>query len=77
MDMMKLVVVGAAGRMGQSLIRAIDTGNGIALYGAVERPGADALGHDAGEIAGIGSNGVIITEHLILPYLQQPSILPG
>ena len=33
---MKLVVVGAAGRMGQTLIRAIDATEGVTVSAAVE-----------------------------------------
>ena len=59
---MKLVVVGAAGRMGQSLIRAICETPGAELYGAIERPGAEALGKDAGALSGADTLGVTITD---------------
>ncbi|WP_136657858.1 4-hydroxy-tetrahydrodipicolinate reductase [Nitratireductor sp. XY-223] len=59
---MRLAVVGAAGRMGQALIRAIDAVDGAVLAAAVERDGADALGRDAGELAGIGQAGVAVTD---------------
>lgn len=57
---MGLVVVGAAGRMGQALIRAIHTIPGARVAGAVERAGSPHLGKDAGELAGIGSIDVAI-----------------
>ena len=44
MSEMKLVVVGAAGRMGQSLIRAIDETDGATLSAAIEIAGSPALG---------------------------------
>jgi 4-hydroxy-tetrahydrodipicolinate reductase len=47
---MGLIVVGAAGRMGQALIRAITEIDGAHLAGAIERPGSDVLGKDAGEL---------------------------
>ena len=50
---MGLVVVGAGGRMGQALIRAVHDMPGARIAGAVERPGSSALGRDAGELAGI------------------------
>lgn len=59
---MKLVVVGAAGRMGRTLIRAIDETPGAALAGAVERAGSPFLGQDAGELAGVGRLGVAISD---------------
>jgi CubicO group peptidase (beta-lactamase class C family) len=44
---MGLVVVGAAGRMGQALIRAIHTIPGARVAAAVERTGSPHLGKDA------------------------------
>lgn len=61
MSDMKLVVVGAAGRMGRTLIRVIADSPGVVLAGAVERAGAAEIGRDAGELAGLGPNGVAIT----------------
>ena len=58
MGAMKLAVVGAGGRMGQTLIRTIAASEAVAVCGAIERPGAAALGRDAGELAGIGPLGV-------------------
>lgn len=62
MSDMGLVVVGAAGRMGQTLIRAIAATEGVRLAGAVERRGALQIGRDAGELAGAGQLGVEITD---------------
>jgi 4-hydroxy-tetrahydrodipicolinate reductase len=61
MDDMKLVVTGAAGRMGQELIRAIKAVPGAVLAGAIEREGSEAIGKDAGLLAGAGECGVLIT----------------
>jgi len=57
---MRLVVTGAAGRMGQALIRAVLGTPGVALAGALERESSAALGRDAGELAGAGTAGVEI-----------------
>lgn len=62
MSDMGLVVVGAAGRMGQTLVRAINAIEGARLAGAIERPGSPFLGRDAGELAGTGAAGVAITD---------------
>jgi 4-hydroxy-tetrahydrodipicolinate reductase len=59
---MRLVVVGAAGRMGQALIRAVQRTPGVVLAAAIERTGSDAIGQDAGLIAGAGLTGVTITD---------------
>jgi 4-hydroxy-tetrahydrodipicolinate reductase len=58
---MKIAIVGAAGRMGQMLIRQIARTEGCSLAGASEAPGSRAIGRDAGEIAGMEANGVKIS----------------
>ncbi len=59
---MGLVVVGAGGRMGQTLIRTIQAIEGAKLVGAIERSSSPLLGRDAGEVTGIGPLGVRITD---------------
>ncbi|MFJ5488759.1 4-hydroxy-tetrahydrodipicolinate reductase, partial [Hansschlegelia beijingensis] len=44
MTAMRLIVAGAAGRMGRALVRAISEHDGVTLAGAFERPGSDAIG---------------------------------
>jgi 4-hydroxy-tetrahydrodipicolinate reductase len=55
---MRLIVAGAGGRMGRTLMHAIAATDGASLVGAVDAPGSAAIGRDAGELAGLGSNGV-------------------
>ncbi|MBL0934594.1 MAG: 4-hydroxy-tetrahydrodipicolinate reductase [Rhizobiaceae bacterium] len=62
MSDMGLVVVGAAGRMGQAITRAISAIEGVTVVGALDRKGAPAIGRDAGELAGLGPIGVEITD---------------
>ena len=62
MSDMRLVVAGAAGRMGRMLVQAIHATPGLTLAGALERKGSTALGLDAGELAGTGKSGVIISD---------------
>lgn len=57
---MKIAIAGAAGRMGQMLIQRIANTEGCSLAGAIEAAGSNALGRDAGEVAGVGSKGVKI-----------------
>jgi 4-hydroxy-tetrahydrodipicolinate reductase len=61
MSDMRLVVAGAGGRMGRTVIRAIAETDGVALAGAVEGPGSAVIGRDAGELAGIGRNGITVS----------------
>ncbi len=62
MSDMRLVVVGAAGRMGRMLVSTLHNNNGVVLAGALEHKGSIALGQDAGLLAGCGNMGVIITD---------------
>ena len=55
---MRVVIAGAGGRMGRTLIHAIAATKGLALAGAVDAPGSAVIGRDAGELAGLGPNGV-------------------
>ena len=72
---MKLVVVGAAGRMGQTLIRTIHAIDGAAVHAAVERPGSPFIGKDAGEIAGLGPIGVPVTSAPLEAFLHAEGVL--
>jgi 4-hydroxy-tetrahydrodipicolinate reductase len=60
MSDMRLIVAGAGGRMGRTLIHAIAAAQGVTLAGAVDAPGSAVLGRDAGELAGLGKNGVVV-----------------
>jgi len=57
---MRLVVTGAAGRMGRMLVKTIAETPGVALVGAIERAGSPAIGEDAGSLAGLGALNVAI-----------------
>ena len=72
---MRLVVVGAAGRMGQMLIKTIHETPGATLSGAIERPGSIALGQDAGLLAGIGETGVKITDDPLTVFAKADGVL--
>lgn len=72
---MKLVVTGAAGRMGQSLIKAIDTIDGAVLFGAIERSDSPAIGQDAGTLAGVGKTGAIITDNPLPVFAAADGVL--
>jgi 4-hydroxy-tetrahydrodipicolinate reductase len=57
---MRLIVTGAGGRMGRTLIKAIADIDGVVLAGAVEAKGSAVIGRDAGELAGLGANGISV-----------------
>lgn len=62
--MIKVAIAGAAGRMGKILIEAVSLNPATALAGALEHTESSLLGTDAGELAGIGKNGVLISADL-------------
>jgi 4-hydroxy-tetrahydrodipicolinate reductase len=70
MSDMRLIVAGAGGRMGRTLIHAIAAMDGAVLVGAVDAPGSAAIGRDAGELAGLGKIGVAVAAD-VEPLLAQ------
>lgn len=75
MSEMGLVVVGAAGRMGQTLIRTIHAMEGVRVVGAVERAGSPHIGRDAGELAGVGTIDVAITDDPLPAFAKADGVL--
>ena len=65
MSDIRLAIVGAPGRMGRNLIQAAHQAEGVAVGAALARSGSSLLGTDAGELAGIGKTGVIVTDDLL------------
>lgn len=72
---MRLVVVGADGRMGRMLIRAVAEAEGCTLSGAIEREGSPALGRDAGTLAGIEALGVPVTDDPLPVFAAAEGVL--
>ncbi|MCU7808178.1 MAG: 4-hydroxy-tetrahydrodipicolinate reductase [Candidatus Thiodiazotropha sp. (ex Semelilucina semeliformis)] len=64
MVMTRIAVVGAAGRMGKSLVQAVTEADGLVMGAATERPGSEAIGRDVGELAGVSRLDVIVTSNL-------------
>ena len=62
--MIRIAVAGASGRMGLCLIKAAVLAEKAALVVALVRPGSDAVGKDAGVLAGIGELGVSVVDNL-------------
>jgi 4-hydroxy-tetrahydrodipicolinate reductase len=61
---MRLIVLGAGGRMGRMLIRAVAETDGAQLHAAIERPSSVNLGADSGQLASLAANGIIVTDSL-------------
>jgi 4-hydroxy-tetrahydrodipicolinate reductase len=75
MSDMRLVVVGAAGRMGQALIRAIHKTPGVVLSAAIEREGSVSLGDDPGLLAGAGPTKIKITDDPLSAFVKADGVL--
>jgi 4-hydroxy-tetrahydrodipicolinate reductase len=64
MSDMRLIVAGAGGRMGRALTRVISETPGAIVTGALEAPGSELLGKDAGILAGLPANDVKLSADL-------------
>lgn len=75
MSDMRLIVAGAGGRMGRALTRVISETKGAALAGALEAPASELLGNDAGMLAGLPANGVLLSADLWTMSAKADAIL--
>ncbi len=57
----QVAINGAAGRMGRCLIQAVKETEGLQLAAAIDRADSSLIGVDAGELAGVGRLGVVIS----------------
>ncbi len=62
--MIKVIVSGAAGRMGRRIVGAVRDTHGVELGGAIEAAGHPDVGKDAGLLAGVGQLGIKIDSNL-------------
>ncbi len=62
--MTRIAVTGAAGRMGRTLLEAINQTEGVKVSAAIERENNPFIGKDAGELAGLGTFNVLISDQL-------------
>ena len=72
---MRLVVVGAAGRMGRTIVRLISETDSLMLCGALEHEGSSALGQDAGALAGCAAAGVAVTHDALQLVVEADGII--
>ncbi len=75
MSEMRLVVVGAAGRMGRALVRAVTETGGARVTAAIEREGSEFLGQDIGELAGVGKLGIPVTTDALTAFAAADGVL--
>lgn len=60
----RIGVIGCDGFMGRLHVKLAAEAQGLTVGAALERSGSDAVGKDAGVIAGIGETGVIVTDDM-------------
>lgn len=65
LQVIKVGVIGAGGRMGRMLIEAVQDNPQTTLSAAIERQGSSLVGADAGEVAAIGHIDVSIVDDLV------------
>jgi 4-hydroxy-tetrahydrodipicolinate reductase len=62
MNILKIAIIGAGGRMGRRLAALAMESEQFDIVSAVERKGHETLGRDMGELAGVGAFGLKVTE---------------
>ena len=72
---MRIGVVGAAGRMGGTVVRQVTETAGCVVAAASEIAGSPAIGRDAGELAGIGSLGVAVTDDAVAMFSRVDAVI--
>jgi 4-hydroxy-tetrahydrodipicolinate reductase len=75
MSDMRLVVAGALGRMGRQLITRIVAQEGVVLAAALERSSHPDLGRDVGELLGLGTLGVQLSDDPLAAFVQADGVL--
>ena len=71
----KIGIPGAAGRMGAMLITQVHETDEFCLSAASEIVGHDAIGRDAGELAGLSALGVSVGENVDALFVESAAVL--
>jgi 4-hydroxy-tetrahydrodipicolinate reductase len=75
MSDVRIVVAGAAGRMGRALVKTIVETPGCVLCAAIEGKGHPDLGQDAGALAGLPSLAVAVTDDPLPAMAQAQAVI--
>lgn len=70
-----IVVTGASGHMGQTLIRLLATSDSLRLVAGVERAGHPWIGRDVGEAMGGAPSGVRVTDDALEAFSQAQGVI--
>jgi 4-hydroxy-tetrahydrodipicolinate reductase len=72
---LRIIVTGAAGRMGRMVVRAIHEADEFKLAGALEREDSPWLGHDPGTLAGCPATSLAIVSDPLPLLLEADAII--
>jgi 4-hydroxy-tetrahydrodipicolinate reductase len=75
MTRLKIAIAGAGGKMGSANIRAVLEHSELDLVGTLDRPGAPAVGKDAGSVAGLSPASVMITDDLSVALASADALI--
>ena len=75
MKKIKVVVTGAAGRMGQTIIKKVLSDKALKLVGALEVSGHKNLGQDVGKILKIKNLGIKISDNIINLFANTDAVI--
>ena len=70
MQELRVIVLGAGGRMGRALLKAVIAEPGMRLVAALDREGAPVQGEDAGRLAGVDEVGIAVTSDPLAAFAQ-------
>ncbi|MDD4817365.1 MAG: 4-hydroxy-tetrahydrodipicolinate reductase [Victivallaceae bacterium] len=73
--MIKVAIVGAAGRMGRRLVANVMGAADMKLVGALEIPECPLIGQDAGTVAGCGEAGVRIVSDPSVAFAEAEAVI--
>lgn len=62
--MTRIAIVGVAGRMGRTLVNAVEQDADATLAAGIVSPGSSLAGADIGELAGVGKKGIVAVDSL-------------
>ena len=74
-DLIGIVVTGASGRMGRMLLRLVSESPAARLVGALEQPGHDWIGCDAGAAMGGAELGVTVTDDPVAAFARAQAVI--
>jgi 4-hydroxy-tetrahydrodipicolinate reductase len=74
-DLTHIAIVGASGRMGQMLIKAVNDSSHAALSGVTERAGHGWIGQDLGVCMGGHPSGVIVSDDPLEVFAKSQAVI--